>query len=82
MTLKVGDIVRSLSGHDAAKKYMVIAQLNERYVLLADGKSRSLDNPKQKNVRHIALIQEASESQKYVDDKSIADAIAKLDIVE
>ena len=44
MTLKVGDIVRSLSGHDAAKKYMVIAQLNERYVLLADGKSRSLDN--------------------------------------
>ena len=62
--------------------YMVIAQLNERYVLLADGKSRSLDNPKQKNVRHVALMQESDDSQKYVDDKSIADAIAKLDIVE
>ena len=82
MTFKVGDIVRSKSGHDAKRYYIVIAELNERYVLVADGKLRSLDNPKQKNVKHIALIQEASEIKNYVDDKSIADRLAKLDIVE
>ena len=82
MAFKVGDIVQSKSGHDAKKYFVVIATLNESYILIADGKSRRLESPKQKNVRHVALMQESDDSQKYVDDKSIADAIAKLDIVE
>ncbi len=82
MTLKVGDIVQSKSGHDAKKLFLVIATLNENYVLIANGKSRKLDSPKQKNVKHLKLIEEASETMTYVDDKSIADRIAKLDIVE
>lgn len=82
MTLKVGDIVQSKSGHDAKKKFVVIATLNESYILIADGKSRKLDCPKQKNVKHVKLIEEASEINTFVDDKSIAERLAKLDTVE
>ena len=82
MTFEVGDIVQSKSGHDAKKLFVVIAKLNESYILIADGKSRKLDSPKQKNVKHVKLIEEASEVSAYVDDKRIADRLAKLDTVE
>ncbi|MCX4361858.1 MAG: KOW domain-containing RNA-binding protein [Clostridia bacterium] len=79
--LEVGDIVESKSGHDAKKFFVVVATLNEKYVLIADGRTRKLDSPKQKNVRHIRLVKKAEGTQTYVDDKSIADELAKLDIV-
>ena len=82
MTVEVGDIVQSKSGHDAKKYFVVIATLNESYILIADGKSRKLDSPKQKNVKHVKLIEEASEINTFVDDKSIAERLAKLDTVE
>ncbi len=82
MAFKVGDIVQSKSGHDAKKYFVVIATLNESYILIADGKSRRLESPKQKNVKHVKLIEEASNINAYVDDKSIADRLAKLDTVE
>ena len=82
MTFRVGDIAQSKSGHDAKKYFVVIATLSESYVLIADGKSRKLDSPKQKNVKHLKLIQEASGEDSYVDDKSIAKRLAKLDTVE
>ena len=41
-----------------------------------------LDSPKQKNVKHVKLIEEASEVGAYVDDKSIVEILVKLDTVE
>lgn len=82
MAFKVGDIVQSKSGHDAKKYFVVIATLNESYILIADGKSRRLESPKQKNVKHVKLIEEANNINAYVDDKSIADRLGKLDTVE
>ena len=82
MAFKVGDIVQSKSGHDAKKNFVIIATLNESYVLIANGKSRKLDNPKQKNVKHVKLVEEASDAKAYVDDESIAKRLAKLDTVE
>ncbi len=82
MAFKVGDIVQSKSGHDAKKYFVVIATLNESYILIADGKSRRLESPKQKNVKHVKLIEEASNINAYVDDKSIADRLGKLVTVE
>lgn len=45
----------SLAGHDAGKRYMVMAVLNDR-VVLADGKRKTLERPKRKNPRHLALL--------------------------
>lgn len=48
-----GSIVTSLMGHDFGRKYLVVKELNENFVLVCDGKYRKLDNPKQKRKKHL-----------------------------
>ena len=75
MSVKVGDVVISKKGHDK-KKAFIVAVLNENYVLIADGKTRKLDSPKQKNVRHLETVAQAGFSEReLVDDKSIANKL-------
>lgn len=52
MELKKGLIVKSLKGHDKGDLLM-IADFDEKRVLLADGKQRKLAKPKSKNLKHI-----------------------------
>lgn len=52
MDLVVGQLVKSLSGRDKGKHYLVIGFAGDR-VLLADGRSRKVSNPKQKNNKHL-----------------------------
>ena len=56
--MQVGNVVKSIKGHDAQRLYLVIAVLNVDFVLLCDGKYRKLDNPKQKRVKHVELLSE------------------------
>ena len=49
-----GRVVRSKSGHDKGKFYVVL-QAAGNFVSLSDGQLRTLDNPKQKNVKHISV---------------------------
>ena len=56
MELKKGQIVKSKAGHDKGD-LMMIADFDEKGVLLCDGKHRKLNNPKRKNLRHIELTE-------------------------
>ena len=58
-TLKEGSIVKSLKGHDTGRVYLVLARLNENFVLVADGKYRKTENPKQKRIKHLEFIADA-----------------------
>lgn len=58
--MKEGCIVKSLKGHDTGRIYVVLSEINESFVLLADGRYRKLENPKQKRLKHLELIAEAS----------------------
>lgn len=49
-----GRVVRSKSGHDKGKFYVVL-QAAGNFVSLSDGQLRTLDNPKRKNVKHISV---------------------------
>lgn len=51
-----GSIVLSLSGRDRANFFFVIGFEDENYLLLADGKFRSIDHPKRKKIKHCKLI--------------------------
>ena len=53
MQLQKGMVVRATAGKEQGGFYLVTA-LEEGFVLLADGKHRTLERPKRKNVRHIA----------------------------
>ncbi|WP_370636525.1 hypothetical protein [Cohnella sp. CFH 77786] len=51
--LNPGDLVRSRRGKDEDQLYVVLAALDERSALVADGDKRRFDRPKRKNVLHL-----------------------------
>ena len=57
--MDVGDIVISLAGHDTGKPFVVVAQAGEGFVLIADGKSRGMENPKPKRKRHLRVAEQS-----------------------
>ncbi|MBR2736502.1 MAG: KOW domain-containing RNA-binding protein [Firmicutes bacterium] len=48
-----GQIVRSVAGHDKGDIFFVIKNIDDDYVLVADGDLRRIEKPKKKNVRHL-----------------------------
>jgi ribosomal protein L14E/L6E/L27E len=51
--LKPGQIVKSSAGRDQ-ERFFVVVEVLERRAKIADGKHRKLNNPKQKNILHLA----------------------------
>lgn len=52
---QVGNLAKSLAGHDKGKLYMIIREEKEQ-VYLADGKNRPIERPKCKRKKHIQPI--------------------------
>ncbi len=53
---EIGDIVVSLAGHDRGEPFVVTAEVGD-FVLIADGKSRTLEKPKLKKIRHLRVAE-------------------------
>ncbi len=62
---KVFDVVKSNSGHDKNYLYIVI-KVEDKFVYLANGKNKKLENLKKKNYRHINLVGIKNENSKNV----------------
>ena len=50
---EIGRVVLSKQGHDKGCWFMVMDVLDEKYVLIADGRTRSLERPKKKQIKHL-----------------------------
>ena len=50
---RLGELVISTAGRDKGNKYLVIKQIDDKYVELADGDKRRLSRTKRKNIKHI-----------------------------
>ena len=48
-----GSVVIAKAGRDKGRAFAVIKVLDDRTVLIADGKSRPIERPKRKNVIHL-----------------------------
>ena len=68
------NVVLSLRGHDAGKLFMVTGASEDR-VLLCDGKTRRLANPKCKSPKHVRIAAEGSQNPP-VSDREIRETIA------
>ena len=55
MEISKSDIVLSLAGRDKGMLFYVV-DVEEGYVLLADGKGRRLENPKRKKLKHVRRV--------------------------
>ena len=55
MDISKSDIIESLAGRDKGKLFYVM-DVEENYVLIADGKGRKLENPKRKKLKHVRRV--------------------------
>lgn len=51
----IGRLVISKAGRDKGKPFVVLKVLNDRFLMVADGDLRKVDNPKMKNTRHVQV---------------------------
>ena len=52
MDIAVGEIVRSMSGHDTGRRYYVV-NTQDGFLYLADGKHKSISALKKKRAKHV-----------------------------
>lgn len=54
--IDVGSVVKAIAGRDDGQYFVVIEKINEEYVLIANGKNRSMAKPKKKKIKHLKSI--------------------------
>ena len=64
--IKQGDIVKAMTGRDKGKYFLVVF-LEGDVAYIVDGKTRKVDNPKNKNIKHIIKV--LSQTQKDLAEK-------------
>ena len=55
MDISKSDIIESLAGRDKGKLFYVL-DVEDNFVLIADGKGRKLENPKRKKLKHVRRV--------------------------
>lgn len=65
-----GGVVQSVQGRDAGRYYVITEVLNGGFVFVADGRARTLENPKKKNVKHLRLLPHNISEEGILRDKS------------
>ena len=70
MQIAKGMIVKSNSGHDK-NRYFLVIDLIGGHAVLADGKRRTLANPKKKNCKHLCATNRIVEPDACLTNKQI-----------
>lgn len=85
--LDIGQIVKSKSGRDQGRVFIVFAKIDEEHVLIVDGSLRRIDKPKRKKIKHLAKvnalsteIKEAVLSNKKIDDAFVRRELERLGV--
>ena len=52
---KISDVVKSTAGRDQGQLFYVVGA-DGRYLMLANGKDRTLERPKRKKCKHVAMV--------------------------
>ena len=78
MDIEVGKLAISKSGHDKNNIYVVM-EVIEGFVILSDGKLKTIDKPKKKNIKHIQIIDYKSDEviEKILNGKIIDEEIKR-----
>jgi len=84
-----GRVCESKAGRDKKSRFIIIAVADKDFVLLADGKYRTLAKPKRKRLKHLAMRREFIEglAEKFsnksrVFDSEIKSALNKIEAAE
>ncbi len=64
MDVYPGLIVKSTAGRDKDKFFVVLGIIDDIYCLIADGRTRKVDMPKKKKIKHLVFLDACSEGIK------------------
>lgn len=70
----VGDIVRSLSGHDKNRLYIVMGIDKFNKIAIIDGRYHEKNKPKTKNPKHLIKIAHSDELLNKVNSQNVTNA--------
>lgn len=74
----IGSLVMATAGRDAGKLFVVVGIIDSNYVLIADGKNRSIKKPKMKKIKHLKMQNVVFENiTSLVENKRLLDADVK-----
>ncbi len=83
--IKVGSVVLSTAGHDSGNYFVVVELENTEYVKICDGKTRPLEKPKRKKIKHIKdtflVVEEIANKlngNKVINNKNIQTALKEV----
>ncbi len=51
--MEIGSVVYSKQGHEKGRAYIVVGHSENGNALVCDGRYRKIDNPKEKNPKHL-----------------------------
>ncbi|WP_425059831.1 hypothetical protein SCACP_04490 [Sporomusa carbonis] len=84
--ISLGHIVISSAGRDAGRAYVVLGWYKPQTLLVADGRSRKVESPKKKNVKHVKRLNsiannvaETLASGQKTTDEDIRQALAQIE---
>lgn len=66
------EFAKSLSGHDKNQYYLVLKK-DDEFVYLVNGKTKPLEKPKKKNLKHIQIIKRLPEEVKEILEDKLTD---------
>ena len=58
--INIGDILVSTAGHDRGEYYLVI-ECDKDFIYVANGRLKTLDKPKKKNIKHVSRLGKSDE---------------------
>ena len=61
----VGKLVLSKAGRDKKHLYVILRQIDDVYVLLANGNTKTVNLPKKKKIKHLSILE-------YIDEDVIS----------
>ncbi|WP_252232518.1 hypothetical protein [Clostridium sp. ZBS15] len=60
----IGKIVLSKAGRDIEHLYVIVRQLDDKYVLLSNGNTKTVNKPKKKKLKHLNILEKVDEELK------------------
>ena len=54
----IGKVVLSKAGRDIDHLYVVVRQIDDNYVLLANGNTKLINMPKKKKIKHLSILED------------------------
>lgn len=79
MQIVKGQIVKSMSGHDSGKFYVVM-KVEKEFCFIANGKERKLESVKKKNSKHLAPTSKIVDIAELTTNNKLKKLLAEYDL--